>query len=59
MNNNWLNYLILLYVYQEKYIKIDICKTANKFINGKNSRKESFSYARFHNMRVDTVLDKG
>lgn len=41
-HNNQLNHLTLMYVYQEKNGKIDICMAVNEFIARKGSRKEQF-----------------
>ena len=43
MNNNRLNHLIVLHVYQDEIDKVHIREIANEFISRKDSRKERFS----------------
>ena len=58
-HNNWLNQLILIYVFQEKIIKIGFCNIASKITAGKNSRKERFRIFKFYIIRIDSVFDSG
>ena len=43
-HNNRLSHLKLMYVYQEKLIKFDICKITSEFSARNDLRKEQFSF---------------
>ena len=57
MHNNWLNHLILLYVYQEKLSKLIFTIQPISLLLGKTQEKSDLVCYRFHNVRLDNLLD--
>ena len=57
MHNNWWNHLILLYMYQEKLSKLIFAIQPTSLLLGKTQEKSDLVYYRFHNVRLDNLLD--
>lgn len=57
MHNNWRNHLILLYLYQEKLSKLIFTIQPISLLVGKTQEKSNLVCYRFHNVRLDNLLD--